>query len=75
MDCRAAQWYDNNTLVAMYDQDNGHYITASAIVAYTLDGKVQVLTTPDMIAMDPFAAKGKIVFTTIEGDTYLMNVK
>ena len=75
MDCRAAQWYDNNTLVAMYDQDNGHYITASAIVAYTLDGKVQVLTTPDMIAMDPFAAKGKIVFTTIEGDTYLMSVK
>lgn len=75
MDCRAAQWYDNNTLVAMHDVDNGHYITASAIVAYTLNGKVQVLTSPDMIAMDPYAAPGKIVFSTIEGDTYLMSVK
>ena len=74
-DCRAAQWYDNNTLVAMHDVDDGHFITASAIVAYTLDGKVQVLTSPDMIAMDPYAAKGKIVFSTIEGDTYLMSVK
>lgn len=75
MDCRAAQWYDNNTLVAMHDVDDGHFVTASAIVAYTLTGKVQVLTSPDVIAMDPFAAPGKIVYSTIEGDTYLMNVK
>ena len=38
-DCRAAQWYDNNTIVAMADEDDGHFTTASAIVAYTLDGK------------------------------------
>ena len=74
-DCHAAQWYDNNTLVAMHDKDNGHYITAASIVAYTLDGKVQVLTSPDMIAMDPVAANGKIAFTTINGKTYLMSVK
>ena len=74
-DCHAAKWYDNNTLVAMNDKDNGHYITASSIVAYTLDGKVQVLTSPDMIAMDPVAANGKIAFATAEGKTYLMSVK
>ena len=74
-DCHAAQWYDNNTLVAMHDKDNGHYITAASIVAYTLDGKVQVLTSPDMIAMDPVAANGKIAFSTINGKTYLMSVK
>lgn len=74
-DCHAAQWYDNNTLVAMNDVDDGHFITASAIVAYTLDGKYQVLTSPDMIAMDPHTAKGKIAFSTIEGKTYLMTVK
>ena len=74
-DCHAAKWYNNNTLVAMNDKDNGHYITASSIVAYTLDGKVQVLTSPDMIAMDPVATNGKIAFTTINGKTYLMSVR
>ena len=59
----------------MNDQDDGHMITASAIVAYTLDGKYQVMTSPDMIAMEPFAANGKIVFSTIQGDIYMMTVK
>lgn len=74
-DCRAAQWYDNNTLIAQYDKDNGRFITASSIVAYTLDGKYQVLTSPDMIAMGPYTANGKIVFSTIQGKTYMLNVK
>jgi Tol biopolymer transport system component len=75
IDGRAPQWYDNNTIIAMNDQDDGHYTTASAIMAFTLDGKVQVLTSPDMIAMYPFAAKGKVVFSTLQGKTYLLTVK
>ena len=74
-DCRAAQWYDNNTLVAMADQDNGHFVTESAIVAYTLDGKKQVLTYKTMIAMFPYVANNAIVFSTLEGETYMLNVK
>jgi Tol biopolymer transport system component len=74
-DCRAAQWYNNNTLVAMHDKDDGHFITAASVLAYTLDGKVQVLTSPDMIAMYPYATQGKIAFSTIEGKTYLITVK
>ena len=74
-DCRAAQWYDNNTLVAMADEDDGHFTTASAIVAYTMDGKKQVLTNDSMIAMYPYAANNAIVFSTIEGETYMLNVK
>lgn len=74
-DCRAAQWYDNNIIVAMADEDDGHFTTASAIVAYTLDGKKQVLTNDSMIAMYPYAAKNAIVFSTIEGETYMLNVK
>ena len=69
------QWYDNHTLIGTHEHDNGRFITAAAIVAYTLDGKVQTLTTNEMIAMDPYAANGKIVFTTAEGKTYLMSVK
>ena len=73
--CRAAQWYDNTTVVAMADEDDGHFITASAIVAYTLDGKMQTLTNDSMIAMYPYVAKNAIVFSTIEGETYMLNVK
>ena len=73
--CQAAQWYDNNTLVAMATYDDGHFTTASSIVAYTLDGKKQVLTDDSMIAMYPYATKNAIVFSTIEGETYMLNVK
>ena len=74
-DCRAAQWYDDNTIVAMADEDDGHIVTASAIVAYTLDGKKQVLTSDSMIAMDPFAAENMVVFSTLEGEVFMLNVK
>ena len=73
--CQAAKWYDHNTLVAMATYDDGHFTTASSIVLYTLDGKKQVLTNDSMIAMYPYAAKNAIVFSTIEGETYLLNVK
>ncbi len=74
-DCRAAQWYDNNTIVAMADEDDGYFITASAIVVYTLDGRYQELTKKDMVAMYPCVSEGMITFATANGDTYLMNVK
>ena len=70
-----AKWYDNNTLVAMATYDDGHCITASSIVVYTLDGKKQVLTNNSMVAMYPYVAKNAIVFSTIEGETYMLNVK
>ena len=72
---QAAKWYDNNTLVAMDSKDDGHFTTASAIVAYTLEGKKQVLTGGDMIAMFPYVANNTIVFSTDEGETYMLNVK
>lgn len=74
-DCRAAQWYDNNTIVAMADEDDGYFITASAIVAYTLDGRHQELTKKELVAMYPHVSEGMITFATANGDTYLMNVK
>ena len=72
---QAAKWYDNNTLVAMNAEDDGHFTTASAIVAYTLDGKKQVLTNGSMIAMYPYVANNLVVFSTLEGETYMLNVK
>ncbi len=76
-ECRAAQWYDNNTIIAMADKDNGHIITSSTIVAYTLDGKHQKLTDNTLIAMYPYASlSGKqIVFSTEQGEAYIINIK
>lgn len=73
--CRAAQWYDNNTVVGMADEDDGKVLTASAIVVYTLDGKSQILVGKDMMAIYPAAAEGKIAFSTAAGEMYLMQVK
>ena len=73
--CRAPQWYNNNTIIGMADEDDGHDFTASALVAYTLDGKSQTLVAKDKMAMYPFAAKGKVAFSTPKGEMYLLNVK
>ena len=73
--CQAPKWYDNNTLVAMDSEDDGHFTTASAIVAYTLDGKKQVLTDNSMIAMYPYTTSNAVVFSTSDGEIYVLNVK
>ena len=73
--CRAPQWYDNNTIIGMADEDNGSVLTASAIVLHTLDGKSQILVGKDMMAIYPVAAEGKIAFSTAAGEMYLMQVK
>ncbi len=75
--CRAAQWYNNNTIIAMADEDDGHVLTASAIVAYTLDGKKQVLTSSNLIAVYPYASVDgkKIAFSTEQGEAYMLNIK
>ena len=74
-DCRAAKWYNNNTLVAMADEDDGYFITASSIVVYTLDGQYQELTSKEILAMYPQVSSGKITFSTVKGETYLLNVR
>ena len=74
---RAARWYDNSTVVGMADEDNGEYVTASAIVAYTLTGKSQRLTDTSLIAMYPYptADGSKIVFSTPQGEAYLIHIR
>ncbi len=59
----------------MDSEDDGHFTTASAIVAYTLDGKKQVLTDNSMIAMYPYTTSNAVVFSTLDGEIYVLNVK
>ncbi len=51
-------------------------ITASELVAANLDGKTQVLTDGNIIALNPtVSADGsKIAFSTADGQLYLMNI-
>ena len=73
--CRAPQWYDNNTIIGMADEDDGTYMTASAIVAYTLDGKSQIIVNKEQMAIYPYAVDGKIAFSNAAGEVFLMQVK
>ena len=72
---RTPQWLDDNTVVGMRDHDDGITITSSTIVAKTLDGTEQTLTSDDMIAMFPQVASraGKIAFSTVLGEIYIIN--
>jgi Tol biopolymer transport system component len=74
---RAPRWYNNNVVVGMNDIDDGHVVTASSVVAYTLDGKKQVLTSGNIMAMYPYASADgkKIVCSTPTGEAYLINIK
>ena len=74
-DCRAPQWYNDNIIIGMADEDDGKFLTASAIVAYNLQGKGQILINKENMALYPYAAEGKIAFSNAAGEVFLMNVK
>ena len=73
---RAPQWWDDDTVVGMYDQDDGEFVYASRIVATNLKGDKQSLTPDSLIAMYPkvSAQAGKIAFSTPDGKAYIINV-
>lgn len=73
----APRWYDNNTVIGMYDRDNGHEIYASRIVAISADGKVkQNLTEDASLALFPSVttAGNKISYTTPAGELFIINI-
>ena len=73
--CYAPVWYNDNIIIASDTKDNGEVVLESAIVAYSLDGKKQVLTNGENIAVFPQATAGKIAYSTSEGEIYVMNIK
>ena len=72
----AAEWLDNNTLIAMDDYDNGYFIVKSSIVAINVNtAKTQMLTPKSIVATYPSVSKKKILFTTPQGELYNINLK
>ena len=74
---RAAKWYDNTTIVGMNDQDNGEYVTSPSIIAKTLSGAEQKLTSDEIIAQYPQVSPSsrKIAFETPAGEAYIINLQ
>ena len=73
----APRWYDNNTVVGMFDRDNGHQIYASRLVAVSADGKVkQNLTDDASLALFPSITEAgdKISYTTPAGELFIINI-
>lgn len=73
----APKWLNNNIIVGMDETDGEYTIIASRIIARTLDGVQQVLTEDDIIATYPLpsAQSGKIVFSTPDGQIYLITIE
>jgi len=76
-DCRAPQWYDNETVIGMNDCDDGKMLLSSSIMAYTLDGKVQELTDASLLLMYPqcCAQQGIIVCSAANGEIFVLRTK
>ena len=78
-DCRAPQWYDNETIIGMNDRDDGKMLLSSSIMAYTLNGKVQELTDSTKRLMYPqcCARQNIIVCSAASGEIFILrtNIK
>ena len=68
-------WYNNDYLVAQNAKDDGHQFVSSQIVLLKSDGTFKTeLTKPASMTMQPTSAGGKIVYTTIDGLLYEMQI-
>ncbi|MBO7608625.1 MAG: hypothetical protein J6S96_00275 [Muribaculaceae bacterium] len=68
-------WLNNDYIVAQNATDDGHQFTSSQIVLLKADGTlIKPLTSPSSMTMQPSASAGKIVYNTIDGYLYQMEV-
>jgi hypothetical protein len=74
----APKWFNDRLVIGMDDKDDGHRITSSELVSYSLGDKTKktLTATPDRSEMFPFGAGNrKIAFCTDKGEIYIMKVR
>jgi Tol biopolymer transport system component len=74
----APKWFNDKIVIGMDDKDDGHMITSSELVYYSLGDRKRIIltSTPERSEMFPFASGSKkIAFCTDNGDIYLMKVR
>lgn len=76
-DYEAPVWYNNDVIVAQKSTDDGHQYSSSQILLIKVDGsEIQAITRPESMTFTPTAsaASSKIVYSTIDGRLYEVNV-
>lgn len=74
----APRWFSDMIVIGMDDKDDGHRITSSDLVYYSLGEKkrMSLTATPERSEMFPFAIdRRKIAFCTDNGEIYIMKVR
>jgi hypothetical protein len=75
----APKWLGNTIVVGMDDKDDGHMITSSELVYYSLPDKKRMLLTEteNRSEMYPFPFDGgnKIAFSTDKGEIWVMKIR
>ena len=74
----APRWFNDKIVIGMDDKDDGHMITSTELVYYSLGERKRVIltSTPDRSEMFPFTSgTRKIAFCTDKGDIYLLKVR
>lgn len=75
----APVWRDNETVIGMNDSDDGHFFTASNIVAADIKTAEKMQLTPDSdeIKMFPSVSPdgNRIAYHTTDGNVYIINLE
>ena len=68
-------WVGDKFIVALSTKDDGYVVTSAKIIAIEVaTGKVTTLTDGDMLIDGIAASEDKIVYTTEDGNMYVMNI-
>ena len=71
-------WFGNDHIIVQNTTDDGHQFNSSQILLMKADGSAtQALTRPESMTFSPTASieAGKVVYTTVDGRLYQVNVK
>lgn len=69
-------WAGDKYVIALKTKDDGYVITSAKIIAINIETKEVVeLTNDDILVAGLTATADKIIYTTEEGEMYLMNIK
>lgn len=69
-------WLDNDYLVVQNATDDGHQFTSSQILLLKADGTFShALTVPSSMTMQPTAAAGTVVYSTIDGKLTMLKIQ
>lgn len=69
-------WAGDNFVIAISTKDDGYVITSAKVIAINVETKEVVeLTNDDTLVAGVTATADKIIYTTEEGEMYVMNIK